>query len=87
MCVCDARGTGKPRENADAEEAFVFDRLQLYEAAAAQKMPSGRDFMDAGAAPGPEMKTMIVQARRYVLQGMTYDRAIAEAMKNTRKEL
>ena len=87
LCVCDARGTGKPRENADAEEAFVFDRLQLYEAAAAQKMPSGRDFMDAGAAPGPEMKTMIVQARRYVLQGMTYDRAIAEAMKNIRKEL
>lgn len=35
LAVCDTRGTGKPRENADREEAFVMDALAAYARAAA----------------------------------------------------
>lgn len=30
LVICDARGTGKPRQEADAEERFVMERLSLY---------------------------------------------------------
>ena len=76
LCVCDARGTGKPRENADAEEAFIMERLRLYEEAAARPMPTGKMLIEAGAAPGPQMKKLLADAREKTLLGMDAQQAV-----------
>lgn len=70
LCVCDARGTGKPRKSADAEEAFLMERLRLYEEAAARPMPTGDMLLEAGAVPGPGMGALLANARLNALAGM-----------------
>jgi hypothetical protein len=79
--VCDARGTGKPRENADAEEAFIMERLRLYEEAAARPMPTGKMLMEAGAAPGPQMKQLLADAREKTLLGMDAQQAVRAVLR------
>ena len=79
LAVCDTRGTGKPRENADREEAFVMDRLVSYERAVSRPMPDARMLMAAGVSPGPGMKAALAQARRAVLCGEDPENACAEA--------
>lgn len=86
LCVSDARGTGRPREAADEEERFIMERLRLYEEAAAQPMPTGNMLLAAGAAPGPQMKNMLKQARKNVLLGMTADKAVAAAISFNRRQ-
>ena len=81
LVVCDSRGTGKPRENADLEEAFIMERLRMYEQAAAQPMPDARMLMELGIAPGPNMKKAIAFAREQVLCGKTMACAADEAAK------
>ena len=75
LVVCDSRGTGKPRENADTEEAFIMERLRLYEEAAAKPMPDAAMLMALGMQPGPKMKAAIKKARELVLCGETAERA------------
>ena len=62
LAVCDTRGTGKPRENADREEAFVMDRLASYERIVSGPMPDARRMMAAGVSPGPGMKEALADA-------------------------
>lgn len=68
LAVCDTRGTGKPRENADREEAFVMDALAAY-ARAAAGVPDAGMLMAAGVAPGPGLKKALDEVRRRVLCG------------------
>ena len=75
LVVCDSRGTGKPRENADAEEAFIMERLRLYEEAAAKPMPDAAMLMALGMPPGPKMKAALKKARELALAGDTAERA------------
>lgn len=77
LVVCDTRGTGKPRENADIEEAFIMERLSLYREAAAGPMPDAQMMMEAGCAPGPALKSAIQKARELVLSGESIERAVA----------
>lgn len=79
LAVCDARGTGKPREQADREEAFLMDRLAAYERAVSGPMPDARMLMAAGAVPGPDMKEALSEARRRVLCGEALKEACAQA--------
>lgn len=79
LAVCDARGTGQPRENADREEAFLMDRLASYEHIISGPMPNARTLMTAGAVPGPGMKAALCEARRRVLRGETMKEACAQA--------
>ena len=81
LVVCDSRGTGKPRENADTEEAFIMERLRLYEEAAAKPMPDAAMLMALGMQPGPKMKAAIKKARELVLCGETAERAAERAIK------
>ena len=81
LVVCDSRGTGKPRENADEEEAFIMERLRLYEAAAAKPMPDAAMLMALGMQPGPKMKAAIKKARELALAGDTAERAAEKAIK------
>ena len=69
LAVCDTRGTGKPRENADREESFVMDALAAYERALQRPMPDAKALIAAGVAPGPELRKALTQARRKVLCG------------------
>ena len=85
LAVCDTRGTGKPRENADREEAFVMDRLVSYERAVSRPMPDARMLMAAGVSPGPGMKAALAEARRRVLCGENPEKACAEAAEVCRK--
>lgn len=80
LVVCDSRGTGKPRENADIEEAFIMERLRLYEEAAAKPMPDASMLMDAGMKPGPELRDAIAKARELVLSGNTLESAVKRAI-------
>ena len=75
LVVCDSRGTGKPWENADTEEAFIMERLHLYEEAAAKPMPDAAMLMALGMQPGPEMKAALKRAREMVLAGESAERA------------
>ena len=79
LAVCDARGTGKPRENADREEAFVMDALAAYGRAVSDPMPDARMLMAAGVSPGPGMKAALAEARRRVLCGEAPEQACAQA--------
>ena len=85
LAVCDTRGTGKPRENADREEAFVMDRLVSYERAVSGPMPDARMLMAAGVSPGPGMKEALAKARRAVLCGEDPEKACAEAAEACRE--
>lgn len=85
LCVCDARGTGKPRETADDEEAFLMERLRLYEEAAARPMPTGDMLIEAGAAPGPGMRALLAEARLNALGGMDAREAASEAVRKHRR--
>ena len=79
LAVCDTRGTGKPRENADREEAFVMGRLVSYERIVNGPMPDARMLMAAGVSPGLGMKAALAEARRRVLCGEVPEKACAEA--------
>lgn len=79
LVVCDSRGTGKPRENADIEEEFIMERLHLYKEAAAGPMPDARMLMDAGCAPGPGLRAAIEKARELVLGGESLEKAVRRA--------
>ena len=81
LVVCDARGTGKPRENADAEEAFIMERLAAYREAAARPMPDAKMLMEYGVLPGPNMKQALAAAREMVLCGEDEKQAARKAAK------
>ena len=81
LVVCDARGTGKPRENADLEEAFIMERLHAYKQAAAKPMPDAKMLMALGVPAGPQMKLALETARKQVLCGTEYDQAAERAAK------
>lgn len=85
LVVCDARGTGKPRENADKEELFVMERLRLYEDAAAKPMPDAAMLIAAGMQPGPKMKAALAHARELALCGESAEAAVQKAVKNLKK--
>ncbi|MBP3523206.1 MAG: tRNA nucleotidyltransferase [Clostridia bacterium] len=85
LAVCDTRGTGKPRENADREEAFVMDRLASYERIVSGPMPDAQMLMAAGVSPGPGMKAALDEARRRVLSGEAPEKACAQAAGACRK--
>lgn len=86
LCICDARGTGKPAEYAQQEETFIMDRLHAYKQAAAQEMPTGKMFLEEGAKPGPQLRNMICEARKKTLLGMDARRAVQAEMKNNERK-
>lgn len=69
LAVCDARGTGQPRANADREEAFLMEALSAYERVLAGPMPDARTLMAAGVSPGPGLREALAEARRRALCG------------------
>lgn len=81
LVVCDSRGTGKPRENADEEQAWIFERLSAYERVIASGMPDAKMLMNMGVQPGPDMKKAIAYAREQVLCGKDTAQACREAAK------
>jgi len=84
LVVCDARGTGKPREQADLEEAFIMERLHVYKEAASSPMPDAAMLMELGVAAGPEMKRALAAAREMVLCGEHAQSAAQKAAKQFR---
>ena len=84
--MCDARGTGKPSGQADAEEAFILERLERYERAISAPMPTGEMLLKAGAKPGPGMKKALASARRRVLCGEELGRAVTQAVRDMQSE-
>jgi len=85
LVVCDARGTGKPRENADMEEAFIMERLGAYREAASRPMPHAQMLMECGVMPGPEMKQALAAAREMVLCGEDVRQAAKKAARKSTK--
>jgi len=81
LVVCDARGTSKPRENADMEEAFIMERLAAYRQAAARQMPDAKMLMAYGVLSGPKMKQALAAAREMVLCGEDMEHAARKAAK------
>lgn len=81
LVVCDARGTGKPRENADQEEAFIMERLAAYREAAAKPMPDAAMLMEYGVPAGPGMKRALAAARELALCGEDAQQAAKKAAK------
>ena len=76
LCICDVRGTGKPRENAEIEAAFILERLRCYEEAVSRPMPTGNMLLAAGAKPGPGMKELLKAAREKALSSMDAQQAV-----------
>lgn len=81
LAVCDSRGTGKPRSEADAEEAFIMERIAAYKEAAARPMPDAKMLLEAGVQKGPALGRAMREARRLVLSGETAQRAAQRAAK------
>ncbi len=80
LVVCDSRGTGKPRSDADIEEAFIFERLAAYQQVLAAGMPSAHMLMDMGMKPGPEIRKALIYARAQRLCGKELNQACREAV-------
>ena len=85
LVVCDVYGTGAGLEKKQAEEAFVMERLRRYEDAASRPMPTGDMLLAAGAAPGPEMKALLMRARQLALSGMEAGAAARAALREERE--
>ena len=81
LAVCDSRGTGKPRSNADEEEAFVMDRLCAYQQVILEGMPSAGMLLKMGMEPGPEIGQALSFARRQRLMGKASEEACRDAVK------
>ena len=81
LVVCDSRGTGKPRSDADIEEAFIFERLAAYQQVLAAGMPSAHMLMDMGMKPGPDLKKALAYAREQRLCGKTMEEALTGALR------
>ena len=81
LVMCDARGKGKPRSEANGEEAFIRERLAAYKEAAARPMPDAKMLMEAGAQKGPALGRAMREARRLVLSGETAQHAAQRAAK------
>lgn len=81
LVVCDSRGTGKPRSDADTEEAFIMERLAAYQAIIAEGMPDANMLIAMGIKPGPDMKKALAYARKQRLCGKTLEQACREAAK------
>ena len=86
LVVCDARGTGKPRENADEEEAFIMERLEAYREVIARGVPDAKQLMALGMKPGPDMKKALAYAREQVLCGKNAQQAAEEAAERFREK-
>ena len=84
LVVCDARGTGKPRENADEEEAFIMERLKAYQEVLVKGMPDAKLLMTLGVGPGPDMKKALAYAREQVLCGKNVQLAAEAAAEKYR---
>ncbi len=84
LVICDTRGTGKAREAADVEEAFIMERLEAFKQAAARPMPDARMLMELGIEAGPKLKQALALARERVLCGEKAERAAEEAAKKYR---
>ena len=80
LVVCDSRGTGKPRSDADKEEAFIFERLAAYQSVIAEGMPTAKMLIEMGVKPGPEMKKALAYAREQRLCGKTVEKAVSDAL-------
>lgn len=63
-----------------ADEGRMMEQLSAYEAAAARPMPTGKMLLEAGAAPGPDMKRLLEAARKKALLGMDANEAVREVM-------
>ena len=83
LALCDARGTGKPREQADREGAFIAERLSAYRSAG--PMPTGAMVLEAGGRPGPAMKQALQKAREQVLSGKPLEEAVRLAAQKTKR--
>ena len=81
LVVCDSRGTGKERSQADEEERFIFERLKAYQAVIDEGMPTAGMLMEMGVKPGPDMKKALAFAREQRLCGKTLEEACREATK------
>ena len=81
LVVCDSRGTGKERSQADEEERFIFERLKAYQAVIDEGMPTAGMLMEMGVKPGPNMKKGLAFAREQRLCGRTLEEACREAAK------
>lgn len=81
LVVCDSRGTGKPRSDADEEEAFIMERLTAYQAVIREGMPDARMMMALGVEPGPNIKKALEYAREQRLCGKSISQACEEAAK------
>ena len=81
LVVCDSRGTGKERSQADEEERFIFERLKAYQAVIDEGMPTAGMLMEMGVKPGPNMKKGLAFAREQRLCGKTLEEACREATK------
>ena len=79
LVVCDTRGTGKPRSDADEEEAFLMKRLKAYQETIVSGMPAASMLMDMGVKPGPDLKKALQFARRQRLCGRELEAACREA--------
>jgi len=81
LVVCDSRGTGKERSQADEEERFIFERLKDYQAVINEGMPTAGMLMEMGVKSGPDMKKALAFAREQRLCGRTLEEACREAAK------
>jgi hypothetical protein len=81
LVVCDSRGTGKPRSDADIEEAFIMERLTAYQSVLASGMPDAKMLMEMGMKPGPEIRKALIYAREQRLCGKELNQACREAVK------
>ena len=68
-----------------AKEAYLRERLGRYRILMEQPQVQGRDLLEAGMAPGPEMKEAIAFARKLHLAGVKKEEALTQTLGVFRK--
>lgn len=87
ICVAmsDAAGTLPPAEKLREKEAFLLERLDIYNEYMSRPFVSGKDLIDSGLTPGGSFSEILDYAHKLRLAGIDKESALKQTLAYARK--
>lgn len=87
LSVADISGKFANNERAAAEEAYLAERLAIYEARAKEPMVDGRDLIAMGMKPSPEFSEILATSRKMHFSGVDKATVLKDIVAKNRQNL
>lgn len=84
IALADDRGRITQKPNTD-NEAFLYERLDIFRELMSRPYVMGRDLIDAGLKPGAEFAELLVYAHKLRLAGIDKESALAQTLGYARR--